>query len=87
MQSIDYPSVTGNKDSDTLTLKTDCLSMRNNRYFIRIDQVKSVTYEKSISEEVAQLIMKAIDYTKKRYGETTYIFVKKMIQQDLINIA
>ena len=67
----------GTRISDTLTLKTDCLSMRNNRYFIRIDQVKSVTYEKAISEEVAQLIMKAIDYTKERYGETTYIFAKK----------
>ena len=32
---------------------------------------------KAISEEVAQLIIKAIDYTKERYGETTYIFVKK----------
>ena len=67
----------GTRISDTLTLKTDCISMRNNRYFIRIDQVKSVTYEKAISEEVAQLIMKAIDYTKERYGETTYIFAKK----------
>ena len=67
----------GTRISDTLTLKTDCISMRNNRYFIRIDQVKSVTYEKAISEEVAQLIMKAIDYTKERYGETTYIFTKK----------
>lgn len=67
----------GTRISDTLTLKTDCLSMRNNRYFIRIDQVKSVTYEKAISEELAQLIMKAIDYTKERYGETTYIFAKK----------
>lgn len=51
--------------------------LKENRYFIRIDQVKSVTYEKAISEEVAQLIMKAIDYTKERYGETTYIFAKK----------
>ena len=67
----------GTRISDTLTLKPDCLSMREGRYFIRIDQVKSVTYEKAISEEVAQLIMKAIDYTKERYGETTYIFVKK----------
>ena len=49
--------------------------------------MKSVTYEKAISEEVAQLIMKAIDYTKERYGETTYIFAKKMIQLGLINIA
>ena len=30
--------------------------------------------EKGCSREV---IMKAIDYTKERYGETTYIFVKK----------
>ena len=67
----------GTRISDTLTLKPDCLSMREGRYFIRIDQVKSVTYEKAISEEVARLIMKAIDYTKERYGETTYIFVKK----------
>lgn len=67
----------GTRISDTLTLKTDCLSMREDRYFIRIDQVKSVTYEKAISEEVARLIMKAIDYTKEQYGETTYIFVKK----------
>ena len=66
----------GTRISDTLTLKTDCLSMKKNRYFIRIDQVKSVTYEKAISEEVAQLIIKAIDYTKERYGETTYIFVR-----------
>ena len=67
----------GTRISDTLTLKPDCLSMREGRYFIRIDQVKSITYEKAISEEVARLIMKAIDYTKERYGETTYIFVKK----------
>lgn len=67
----------GTRISDTLTLKTDCLSMREDRYFIRIDQVKSVTYEKAISEEVARLIMKAIDYTKEQYGETAYIFVKK----------
>ena len=77
MQGIDYPPVARDENFKTPTLKTDCLSMRSNRYFIRIDQVKSVTYEKSISEEVAQLIMKAIDYTKERYGETTYIFVKK----------
>ena len=37
----------------------------------------SGVYEKAISEEVAQLIMKAIDYTKEWYGETTYIFTKK----------
>lgn len=67
----------GTRISDTLTLKTDCLSIRENRYFIRIEQVKSITYEKAISDEVARLIIKAIDYTEQRYGKTEYIFVKK----------
>ena len=67
----------GTRISDTLTLKTDCLSIRGNRYFIRIEQVKSITYEKAISDEVARLIIKAIDYTEQRYGKTEYIFVKK----------
>ena len=67
----------GTRISDTLTLKTDCLSIKEGRYFIRIDQVKSVMYEKAVSDEVAQLLKKAIEYTKERYGETTYIFVKK----------
>ena len=89
MQSINYPPATWERGfPDTLTLKTDCLSMRNNRYFIRIDQVKSVTYERSISEEVAQLIMKAIDYTKGAvWRNNLHFFVKKMIQLGLINIA
>ena len=67
----------GTRISDTLTLKTDCLSIRENRYFIRIEQVKSITYEKAISDEMARLIIKAIDYTEEHYGKTEYIFVKK----------
>lgn len=65
----------GTRISDTLTLKTDCLTRKKERYFVRIDQVKSVTFEKAISDELAQLILKAISYTKERYGETHYIFV------------
>ena len=72
----------GTRISDTLTLKTDFLSMRNNRYFIRIDQVKSVTYEKAISEEVAQLIIQRNGMEK----QLTFL-QKKMIQLGLINIA
>ena len=53
------------------------MSIRENRYFIRIEQVKSITYEKAISDEVARLIIKAIDYTEQQYGKTEYIFVKK----------
>ena len=67
----------GTRISDTLTLKTDCLSIRENRYFIRIEQVKSITFEKAISDEIAQLIIKSIDYTEEHYGKTKYIFVKK----------
>lgn len=67
----------GTRISDTLTLKPDCLTIKKERYFIRIDQVKSVTYEKAISNELAQLILKAIEYTKEKYGETKYIFVSK----------
>lgn len=67
----------GTRISDTLTLKTDCLSKREGRYVIRIEQVKSITFEKAISDEVGQLIQKAIDYTRKQYGDTEYIFVKK----------
>ncbi|MDD3417746.1 MAG: site-specific integrase [Lachnospiraceae bacterium] len=67
----------GTRISDTLTLKTDCLSKRENRYFVRIEQVKSITYEKAVSDEVAQLIMKSLEYTKEHYGATQYIFVSK----------
>lgn len=67
----------GTRISDTLTLKIDCLSKREGRYFIRIEQVKSITYEKAISDEVGQLVQKAIDYTKRQYGDTEYIFVKR----------
>ena len=53
------------------------MSIRENRYFIRIEQVKSITFEKAISDEIAQLIIKSIDYTEEHYGKTKYIFVKK----------
>ena len=35
------------------------------------------TFEKAISDEIAQLIIKSIDYTEEHYGKTKYIFVKK----------
>lgn len=37
--------------------------------------MKIKPYEKSVSDELASLIRRAIDYTKKRYGQTKYIFV------------
>ena len=37
--------------------------------------MKTSTYIKPISRELAMLIQKAIRYTKEKYGETEYIFV------------
>lgn len=48
----------GTRISDTLTLRKDCLSKRDGLDMIRIDQVKSRTFEKPISAELAALIQK-----------------------------
>ncbi|MEQ3170099.1 tyrosine-type recombinase/integrase [Dysosmobacter welbionis] len=65
----------GTRISDTLTLQRDCLFRANGVDMIKIQQVKTSTFQKPISAELAALIQKAIDYTAERYGETTYIFV------------
>ena len=49
--------------------------MRNLVRVIRIRQMKTKTYEKPVSEELAALIHEAIFYTQERYGQTKYIFV------------
>lgn len=65
----------GTRISDTLTLRRDCLSNRNGLDIIRIQQVKTSTYEKPISTELAALIRKAIECSEQRHGESEYIFV------------
>jgi len=65
----------GTRISDTLTLRRDCLSNRNGLDIIRIQQVKTSTYEKPISAELAALIRKAIECSQQRHGESEYIFV------------
>lgn len=65
----------GTRISDTLTLRTDCLYLKEETFVVRIYQVKTSYYEKPVSDEVAALIQKAIQYTKRTYGETTYIFI------------
>lgn len=65
----------GTRISDTLTLECDCLYMENQQHMICIHQVKTHTYRKPISTELAQLIQRAIDYTIENYGESRYIFV------------
>ena len=65
----------GTRISDTLTLQTDCLYELEGRPMIRIHQMKTDTFVKNISAELEILIQKAIQYTKKKYGETKFIFV------------
>lgn len=65
----------GTRISDTLTLRTDCLYKENQQYMIEIHQVKTRTFKKSISTELAELIQKSIEYTKAKYGNTEYVFV------------
>lgn len=64
----------GTRISDTLTLRTDCLYKENQQYMIEIHQVKTRTFKKSISIELAELIQKSIEYTEAKYGNTEYIF-------------
>lgn len=65
----------GTRISDTLTLQTDCLYEQEGRPMIRIQQMKTDTLVKNISAELELLIQKAIQYTRKKYGETKFIFV------------
>ena len=67
----------GTRISDTLTLAVDCLFRKDGKPYIRIDSVKGHQYSKPVSEDVVKRVTKAIQYTRKRYGETHYIFVKK----------
>lgn len=65
----------GTRISDTLTLQTDCLYESGGETIIRIRQMKTKTYEKPVSRELAELIRRAISYTEERYGPTKFIFV------------
>lgn len=77
----------GTRISDTLTLKTNCLREIDGSIVIRIKQMKTHPYEKEISGELAELIRKAIAYTKEKFGETEYIFVNEKIQTGRCNIT
>lgn len=67
----------GTRISDTLTLEPDCLYEKNGTTIIRIRQMKTKTYEKPVSEELAALIRKAIAYTREQYGNVPYIFINE----------
>ena len=65
----------GTRISDTLTLQTDCLYDSGGETIIRIRQMKTKTFEKPVSHDLAELIRKAIAYTEERHGPTKFIFV------------
>lgn len=44
---------------------------------IRIQQMKTNTFVKPISAELELLIQKAIQYTRRKYGEIKFIFVNE----------
>lgn len=67
----------GTRISDTLMLQTDCLYEQEGRPMIRIQQMKTNTFVKPISAELELLIQKAIQYTRRTYGETKFIFVNE----------
>ncbi|MCI8561397.1 MAG: phage integrase family protein [Dorea sp.] len=71
----------GTRISDTLTLRTNCLYRENGQDMIEIHQVKTKTYRKPVSKELAELIRRAIEYTAEKYGETEYIFVDEKDQK------
>ena len=65
----------GTRISDTLTLQTDCLYEYGGETIIRIRQMKTKTFEKPVSRDLADLIRRAIAYTEERHGPTRFIFV------------
>ncbi len=67
----------GTRISDTLTLRRDCLFQIGNQDMITIHQLKTHTFQKPISKELAQLIQKSIEFSKERYGTSDYIFVNE----------
>lgn len=75
----------GNRISDTLTMRKDCLYRRDNQDMVIIYQPKSRRFEKPVSAEVAQLTKKAIVYAEQNYKESIYIFANKDNPQKPLN--
>ena len=67
----------GCRISETLTLKTDCISKDDDgQLYISIYQPKvNRSYKKPINEDIKTLIERSIAYTTKNYGPREYVFV------------
>ena len=67
----------GTRISDTLTLRTNCLTEENGQYMVEIYQVKTKQYKKPVSQDLARLLQRSIEYTQERFQDTKYIFVNE----------
>ena len=62
---------------DTLTFAKDCLSEKSGHYFITIIKQKTRKYKRPVSDQLAELIRKAIEVSEKT-SDSEYIFCKIM---------
>lgn len=68
--------ILGNRISETLSLKRDCLTRIDGKAKVRIFMHKpGRTIYKPANDTVIKLIEKSIDYSNKHYGKSEYIFV------------
>ena len=67
----------GTRISDTLTLRTNCLAEENGQYMVEIYQVKTKRYKKPVSQDLARLLQRSIEYTQEKFQDTKYIFVNE----------
>ena len=66
----------GTRIEDTLTLRRDCLSEKSGHYFITIVQQKTRKYKRPVSDQLAELIRKAIEVSEKDHPDSEYIFLQ-----------
>ncbi len=66
----------GTRIEDTLTLRRDCLSEKSGHYFITIIQQKTRKYKRPVSNQLAELIRKAIEVSEKEHPDSEYIFLQ-----------
>ena len=66
----------GTRIEDTLTLRRDCLSEKSGHYFITIIQQKTRKYKRPVSNQLAELLRKAIEVSEKEHPDSEYIFLQ-----------
>ena len=80
--------ILANRISETLTLKQDCLVKRNGHMMVQIFEVKTQrTCYKPVNQDTIALLQKAIEYTRRKYGNTEYVFVNDRHPNEPMNYA